>query len=61
METNESSTLIGRISKLYLKEQKPFTKKRDVNWKALKVSALSGIVLVVLILLLMPTTQPETR
>jgi hypothetical protein len=60
METNESSTLIGRISKLYLKEQKPFTKKRDVNWKALKVSALSGIVLVVLILLLMPTTPPET-
>lgn len=60
METNESPTLINKISKCYLKEQKPFTQKRDINWKALKISALSGIFIAVLILLLMPTSQPET-
>lgn len=60
METNESHTLINKISKFYLKEQKPFTQKRDINWRVLKISALSGIFIAVLILLLLPTSQSET-
>lgn len=59
MEKNEGNSLVRRILKLYLKEQKPFTRKRDINWKALKVSALFGVVSLVLILLLLPTTQSE--
>lgn len=60
METNKGSTLIDRLSRFYLKEQKPFTQKRDIHWRALKISALSGILIAVLILLLLPTSQSET-
>lgn len=59
MEKVESNSIIDKLSKFFLREPKPFTKKRDINWKAIKVSASIGIAGVVLMLLLMPTPKTE--
>lgn len=60
MEATESVSLVSKLAKLYLKEKKPFTKKRDINWSAIKVSIGASVGVVVLVLLLMPAPGTET-
>lgn len=60
METTESSSLINKLSKIYLKSPRPFTKKRDINWRALNISAAAGVAGLVVVLLLLPTQPQET-
>lgn len=60
MEANERDSLVNRLTMLYLKEKKPFTRKRDINWRAIKVSGGVGVGAVVLVLLLMPAPKTET-
>lgn len=60
METTEGTSLKSRILQFYLKEQKPFTKKRDINWTAIKTSAAAGVGSIVLVLLFMPAPKLET-
>ena len=47
------------FAKLFLKEPKPFVEKRDVNWKRITQAAVSGIVILVLALLFMPSSKPK--
>lgn len=60
METTESSSLIDKLSKFYLKSPKPFTKKRDINWRAINISAGVGVAGLVVVLLLLPTQPQES-
>ncbi|MDZ4660164.1 MAG: TrbI/VirB10 family protein [Pseudomonadota bacterium] len=50
-----------RLSKILLKEALPLTKKRDVNWSAVKKFAGIGIGSAVLVLLVMPTPKEEQK
>ena len=44
----------------FLKEKKPFTKKRDVNWLKVKIISLSLVVLIILGVLLYPTGESQS-
>ena len=43
----------------FLKEKRPFTKKRDVNWTMIKWVSGIVIVLIVAAILVLPTSEPE--
>lgn len=43
----------------FLKEAKPFTTKRDVNWFRVKLIGGTLIITVVMLILIWPTSQPE--
>lgn len=43
----------------FLKEQRPFTKKRDVNWTMIKWVSGIVIVLMVAVILVLPNSEPE--
>ena len=43
----------------FLKEPKPFTSKREVNWSKVQTWAISLVGVLILGLLVMPTSEPE--
>jgi len=43
----------------FLKEPKPFTSKREVNWSKVQVWAISFVGGLILVLLVMPSSQPD--
>lgn len=59
MEIIASVSLKERLSKFFLKEPKPFTTKRDIDWGAIKKFGAIGIGVAVVALLLMPEPKPE--
>lgn len=59
MEIAATSSLKERLSRLFLKEPKPFTTKRDINWSAMKKFGGIGVGVAVVALLLMPEPKPE--
>lgn len=44
---------------IFLKEARPFTSKRDVNWAKVKVTAIIIVLLMVTVILVLPSSQPE--
>ena len=61
MEIGNAASVKNRISSLFLKDSLPFTKKRDLNWSAIKVIAGAGVGVTVLVLLLLPTPKEEQK
>ena len=61
MEVNAQVSLKARIFSLVLKDSLPFTKKRDVNWSAVKKFGGAGLVAAVLLVLLLPTAKEEQK
>ena len=61
MEVTNKISLKMRVSSLLLKESLPFTKKRDVNWSAVKRFGGAGVVAAVVLLLFLPTPKPEEK
>lgn len=59
MEVTKWEAIKKRIAKLFLKEPRPFTTKRELNWTALKKSGAIGIGVAVLILLILPAPKQE--
>lgn len=57
MDTVENKTRID-WKKIYLKEAHPFTKKRDINWFAVKIIFGVLVLVVVTIILIWPSSQP---
>lgn len=55
----EVNTVKERLSRILLKDALPLTKKRDVNWSAVKKFAGVGIGVAVLVVLLLPTPKEE--
>lgn len=55
----EVMTIKDRLSKLLLKDALPLTKKRDVNWSAVKKFAGIGIGVAVLVVLFLPAPKEE--
>lgn len=55
----EIATLRDWLSKIILKDAIPLTKKRDVNWSAVKKFAGIGIGAAVLVVLFLPATKEE--
>ena len=49
------------ITKIFLKEEKPFVKKRDVNWSRIIKAGCVALVGLVFTLLLMPATKPQEK
>lgn len=52
-------SFLERLSKMFLKEPVPFATKREVNWKAVKIAGFVIVLVAVVVLLLLPTSQPE--
>lgn len=48
------------FSRLFLKEEKPFISKRDINWRRMTHAGIVSVVVLVLVLLLLPETKPKT-
>ncbi len=48
------------FSNLFLKDEKPFVTKRDINWKRITQACALGVVTLVLVLLMLPETVPKT-
>lgn len=59
MEVGSRPTLIDRLKNVFLREPIPFTSRREVNWRAVKIMIASSISLAVIVLLLLPTSEPE--
>jgi type IV secretory pathway VirB10-like protein len=59
MEIAQSQSLREHLSRFFLKEPKPFTAKRDIDWSAVKKFGAIGVGTAVVALLLMPETKPE--
>lgn len=47
------------LKQYFLKEAKPFTSKREVNWSKVKIVGGGILVLVVLVIICIPTSKPE--
>ena len=52
-------SLLEKLSKIFLKEPIPFATKREMNWKAVKITGFVMVLVAVVVLLLLPTSQPE--
>ncbi|MGE3974765.1 MAG: TrbI/VirB10 family protein [Bdellovibrionales bacterium] len=59
MEVAKKNSIYAWLSKAVLKEPKPFTNKRDLNWKAMRNFGSLVVVTAVVLLLLMPTPKPD--
>jgi hypothetical protein len=55
----ELSKLRDWLSSRFLKESKPFTTKRDLNWGAIRKFGFIGLGLTIGILLLLPAPKVE--
>lgn len=47
------------LKQYFLKEAKPFTSKREVNWSKVKIVGGGVLILVVLVIICIPTSKPE--
>lgn len=59
MEIAHSGLIKVNLSRLFLKEPKPFTTKRDINWPAIKKAGAMGVGVAVLTLLFVPAPKSE--
>lgn len=59
MEIAHSGFLKESVSRLFLKEPKPFTTKRDINWSGIKKAGGISVGVAVLALLLMPSPKND--
>lgn len=57
----EQTTIKRSLSNLLFKEALPFTKKRDLNWKTIRLVAAIGLVSTVIVILVLPSPKPETK
>ena len=48
-----------KLSRLFLKEPKPLSEKRDANWQAIIKVGIGVVVILVAVLLLLPTAPPS--
>ncbi len=55
----EVATWMDRIAGTFLKEARPFTNKRDINWRTVKIFSGVTIGVALLVILLLPNTAPE--
>jgi hypothetical protein len=54
-----SKTFFERIKEIFLKEAKPFTKKREIHWLKVKITIASILVIVLVSVLFWPATRPQ--
>lgn len=59
MEMNSRQTPIEKIKEIFLKEHKPFTKKREINWSKVKITITSAIGVLLIGVLFWPSTPPQ--
>lgn len=52
-------SFLDKLTKIYLKDPVPFATKREVNWKAMKITGITTVIIVIFGLLLLPTSQPD--
>jgi len=61
VEITNQVSIKERFSRFLLKDALPFTKKRDVNWSAVKKFGGAGVVAAVILLLLLPAPKEEQK
>lgn len=59
MEIGSKRTLLEKIKEIFLKEPKPFTKKREIAWSKVKFTIASVTCILLIGVLFWPTAKPQ--